>query len=143
MPTCAPFSRQLQISVGTDYRYRPEQFLNGIKTRTIYQLAPEPTNPDQTHSRHVRRMALVATSLDGPAFSWFNSLSEADTQDWSTFTLKIPKHSGSVTAQCKAQAEAQQGQLNTQESISVYVCRVEDLVNKGWSEYDATKRNRE
>ena len=47
--TCAPLSSQLQISDSTDYRYRPEQFLTDIKTRTIYQLGPEPTNPHQKH----------------------------------------------------------------------------------------------
>ena len=67
VPTCAPLSSRLQIFDGTDYRYRPEQFLKGIKVRTIYQLGPEPTNPDQIHIWNVRRMALVATSPDGPA----------------------------------------------------------------------------
>ena len=47
VPTCAPSSSQLQVSDSTDIRYRPEQFLTGIKTRIIYQLGPEPTNPDQ------------------------------------------------------------------------------------------------
>ena len=77
-------------------------------------------------------MALVATSLDGPASALFNSLPGADTQDWSTFTLKFPKLFDSVTAQNKAQAETQNAQLNTFESIAVFACRVEDLVNKSW-----------
>ena len=88
-------------------------------------------------------MDLVATSLDGPVSSWFNSLSEADAQDWSTLTLKFPKKFDSVTAQSKVQAEAQNVQLNTHECISSCGCRVEDLVDKGWPDYDVKMRNRE
>ena len=65
-------------------------------------------------------MALVTTSLDGLASSWFNSVSAAAKQDWSTFTLKFLKHFDSVTAQYKSQAEPQNVQLNTYESISIY-----------------------
>ena len=42
MRTCASLSSQLQVVHGTDYRYRTEQFLNGMKARTIYQLDTEP-----------------------------------------------------------------------------------------------------
>ena len=79
--TCAPLSSQLQFFGGTDFTYRPEHFLNGKKARTIYQLGPEPTIPDQKHISHVRRMVSVATALDGRASSCFNGLSEAVTQD--------------------------------------------------------------
>ena len=67
-------SNQLQNFDGSDYRYKPEQILNGIKT--IHQVGP-----DQQHIWHAHRTALVATSLDGLGSSWFNSLFEADTQD--------------------------------------------------------------
>ena len=106
MPTCAPLSSRLQNFDGTDYRYRPDQFLNRKKARTFYQLSPEPSSPEQKHIWHVRRVALVATSLDGPVSSWFNSILEAGTQDWSTFTLKLLKQFDSVTEQNKAQAHA-------------------------------------
>ena len=85
-------------------------------------------------SRHIPRW---------PNSSWFNSLSEADTQDWSTFTLEFLKHFNSVTAQYKAQAEAQNMKLNTHESISIYASCVEDLSNKSWPEHDAKMRNRD
>ena len=49
VPTCAPFSSQLQISDGTDYSHRPNQLFNGIKARMFYQLDPKPTNPDQNY----------------------------------------------------------------------------------------------
>ena len=101
MPTCAPFSGQLQIFEGTDYRYRPEQFLNGIKARTIYQLGPETTSPDQKHKWHVRRKALVTKCLDVSASGCFNSLPEADKQYWSTFTIQFLKQFDIVTAQYK------------------------------------------
>ena len=87
----APLSSQFQIFDGTDYSYRPEQFVKGIKAETLCQLGPEPTSPDQKHIWHVGRMAFVAISPDIPSFSWFNSLSEADSQDWSTFTMKFLK----------------------------------------------------
>ena len=119
VPTCAPFSNQLQFFDGTDYRFQPELIRNCINTRTVYQLGLEPTNPDQKHTWHARWVALVGTSLDGPAFSWFISYSEADTQDWSTFTLKFLTQFNSVTAQYKAQAQAQNVQLNTHEYISI------------------------
>ena len=57
-------------------------------------------------------MALVATSLDVPTSLCFNSLSEADTQDWFTFMLNFLKQLDCVTAQYKAQAQAQKVQLN-------------------------------
>ena len=120
VPTSAPFSSQLQFFDGTDYTYRPEQFLNGIKVRTIYQTCPKSTSSDQIHIWQARRMALVTTSLDSLASSWFNGLFEADTQDWSTFTLKFLKHFDCVTTQYKAQAEPQNVQLNTCEPISIY-----------------------
>ena len=43
----------------------------------------------------------------------------------------------------KAQAEAQNVQSNTNGSLSIYARHVEDLVKKGWPEYDAKLRNRE
>ena len=118
MPTSAPLSSQRQIFDGPDYRYRPDKLLNGTKARTSYQLDPEPTSPDQKHIWNVRRRAVVSTSLDGSTSSWLSSLPEADTQDWSNFTLKTPKQIYSVTTQYKAQAAAQNAQLNTHGSIS-------------------------
>ena len=139
----APLSSQLQIFDGTDYRYRPKQLVKGIKADNLCQLGPEPTSPDQRHVWHVRRMALVAISSDIPASSWLNSLSEADLKNWSTFTMKFLKQFDSVTAQNDAQAEAQNKQLDTHESIFIYACSVEDLVNKRWPENDAEMHNRE
>ena len=43
VPMCAPFSSQLQTFDGTDYRHPPENVLNGITARTIYQHGPEPS----------------------------------------------------------------------------------------------------
>ena len=85
-------------------------------------------------SRHIPRW---------PGLFWFNGLSEADTQHWSTFTLKFLKQFDSVTAQYKAQTETRNVQLNRHKSISIFACCFEDLVNKGWPEYDAKMRNRE
>ena len=80
-------------------------------------------------------MTLVATSSDGPASSSFNSLDETDTIDWYIFSTKFPKQFDSETGKFKAQAAAQKIKPATQ-SISIYVCRVEDLVNRGWHEID-------
>ena len=124
-------------------RYRPENFLNGIKARTMYQIGPILTNPEQYQIWSVRRMALVATSLDGPASSWFNSLSETDTHYWSNFSTKFRKQLDCATIKFKAQAEAQDNHLTTHESISIYACRVENLVIKGWPEMDSKMKNRE
>ena len=79
VPTYAPLSSQLQSFDGTDYRYRPKQFVVGINFQTVYQFGSRPTSPDQKHFEHVRRLALVTIFLDGLASSWSNSLSEADT----------------------------------------------------------------
>ena len=43
-PTCAKLSSYSQTFDGTDYRYRPENVLNGITARSIHQLGPKPTN---------------------------------------------------------------------------------------------------
>ena len=75
-------------------------------------------------------MAFFATSLDGPASSWFNSLSESDTQDWSNFSTMFLKQFDSATINFKDQVEAQKIRLTTQETFSICACRVEDLVNK-------------
>ena len=64
-------------------------------------------------------MALVATSLDGPAFSCLTGLCEADTQDWSSFTVNLPEQIDSGTAQFKTQAETQKAYLNTHESFFI------------------------
>ena len=140
MPTCAPISSQLQVIDGTDSRYRPEHFLNGIKACTIYKLGLEPNKPDQKKIWHVRSMVLDATSLDDPTSSWFNGFSEADTQDWSTLTVKFLDQFEKYKPQHTAQAEAQNAPLNTHKSNSIYACRVEDLVNKGRPENDAKMR---
>ena len=34
-PTCAPLPSEVQNIDGTDYRYRLESFLNGVKARTV------------------------------------------------------------------------------------------------------------
>ena len=81
-------------------------------------------------------MALVATCLDDPASSLFNSLSEIDTQDCSIFSTKFLKQFHSATIKFKAQPEAQVIKLASHESLSIYAYRVEVLVNKGWPELD-------
>ena len=53
VPTCAPFSCQLQIFHSTDYSYRPDQSVNAIKVHSVYQLGPGPTSPHQIHIWHV------------------------------------------------------------------------------------------
>ena len=47
MPTSALLSSQIQTFDVTDYRYRPESFLNCIMPGSFYQLAPEATNSEQ------------------------------------------------------------------------------------------------
>ena len=117
--------------------------MNGIKARSVYQPGPEPTNSEQYRIWNIRRMVLVATSLDGSASSWFKSPSETDNQDWSKFSTKFLIKSDSATMKFKAQAETQNIQLATHESISIYACRVEDLVKKRWPEFDSKMKNRE
>ena len=47
----------------------------------------------------------------------------------------------SGTIKFKTQAETQIIQQATHESISVYACRVEDLFNKRWLDFDSEKKN--
>ena len=35
-PICAPLSSHLQFFDVTEYKYRPDQFVNGMKARIIY-----------------------------------------------------------------------------------------------------------
>ena len=142
VPTSAPLSSWLQIFDDTDYRYEPKQSLKELKARTIYQLGPEVTNQDQKRLRRVRGMAWVVTSLADATSSWPDSLSEADSEDWSNFTLRFLKQLDSVRAQYKAQLEPQNSQLNTPESIFYYACCFDKLVNKGWLQYDTKMRSR-
>ena len=88
-------------------------------------------------------MALVATSVHGPGSSWFSSLSETDPQDFSMFSTKCLKQIDSATIKFIAQAAARNMQLATDESTSMYACRLEDLVNKGWPELYSKMINRE
>ena len=85
IPTCAPFQSQSQAFNSTEYRHHPENFLNGIKARTFYQLGPEPTNSQLYRNCNIRRMAVVGNCLDSPISSRFNTLSQTDTQNWSVF----------------------------------------------------------
>ena len=59
----------------------------------------------------------------------FISLSEIDTQDWPFFD-KYFKQFDSRTITLKAQVQAQNIQMGTHESISIYICFLEDLVKK-------------
>ena len=79
---------------------------------------------------NIRRLVFVATSFVGPTTSWFNNLSETDTQAWSIVSTKFLNHTDSAIIKFKVQAAAQIMQPVTHESISIYVCHVEDLVNK-------------
>ena len=81
-------------------------------------------------------MTLVATSLDGPVSTSFNRLSKIDTQDWSIFPIKISKHFDSATIKSEAKVGAQNKQPATLESVSIFACHIEDLVNKRWPEFD-------
>ena len=100
---CAHLSSStLQLFDGTHYRYRPENNIGAIHAPTIYQLGPEPQDPTQRYIWHVRRMALVATSLDGPASTWYNTLTEKDKRDWPTFHSIFLKQFDNITAQFKA-----------------------------------------
>ena len=83
-PTYAPLPSQLQVFGGTDYQHHPKNFVIGIKARTLHHLGTETTNSDQYRIWNIRRRAMVAISFDGPALSWFNSLSEIDTQESKT-----------------------------------------------------------
>ena len=88
-------------------------------------------------------MALVATALTGPAATWFNGLSEKSKATWSTFTTAFLNQFDAVTAQFRAQAEAKSIKLKPEVSISIYACKIENSVKKGWPEIDAKMRNRE
>ena len=52
-------------------------------------------------------MALVATALTGPAATWFNSLDNTHKSNWTSSTSFSLKQFDTVTAQFRAQAEAQ------------------------------------
>ena len=143
LSACAPLSGDLKPFDGTDYKYPPSQFLNAVQAHATYQLGPEPSHPAYQQQWHIRRMALVATALTGPAATWFNGLSETTKATWSTFTAAFLKQFDTVTAQFRAQAEAQTIKFKPEDSISIYACKIEDLVNKGWPEFDAKMRNRE
>ena len=135
-PTCAIFSNELQTFVGTASQYRPENFLNGIKTRTIYQLGTEPTNPEQYWIRNFCSIAHAAISLDCLASSSFKSLSATDTRYWSIYSTNILNLFDIATIKFNAQTEAQIIYLAIHESSSIYACHFESLVNKGWPEFD-------
>ena len=109
-------------------------FFIAEKPRIFCEIGPEPTIADQEHIWHLRRMALVATSLDNPAPSVFISLPGADTQDWSTFSNKFLKHFEKATAQYNARARTQNAQLTAHDSVSVFDCRIEDPVGKKLSQ---------
>ena len=60
-----------------------------------------------------------------PASSWFNSLLETDTKDWSVFSTNFLKEFHNANIKLGTQTEAQNIQLDAHESISNYACRVE------------------
>ena len=105
--------------------------MNGIKAPTIYQLAPEPLNQHSIGFGTCVKMAPVATSFDGPASSWFKSVSETVTQDWCLFRTMFLEQLNGAIIKFTAEAEAQNIQLATTESFSFYACRVEKLVIRG------------
>ena len=71
------------------------------------------------------------------------TLSETDTTDWSIFPSKTLKQFDSENINIQTKAVARSIQLATHESISMYVCRVDDLVNKKWPEVDPNMRKAE
>ena len=75
-------------------------------------------------------MAFAATSLDVRTSSCFNSRSETDTQDWFILSTKFLKQLDSATKKYKTQAEFQNFELATHESISIHACRAEKLAEK-------------
>ena len=108
------------------------------KDRTIYQLGPKPTILEQDRIWILRRMALVAISFEGPASSSFNNLSETEMiPEIVFFSIKFLKQFDSATIKIEPEAEAQNIQQATQESISIYACRVEGVLTKGWPELDS------
>ena len=46
------------------------------------------------------------------------------------------EHFDIVTAKYKAQVEDPMAQIDTHELISIFTCRVDNLVNEGWPDYD-------
>ena len=91
IPTCAALSSQLHTFDGIDYYYRLENNMNCIKARIIYQLGPQPTHTEQHRIWNIRKIAIFATSLDGPASFRLNNLSETYTQGCSIFSTKFLK----------------------------------------------------
>ena len=100
---CAPLSSQSKTVDGSNYRNRPENFLNSFEARSIYELGLEPTCSEQYRIMNSRKLASVAISPDGPASSPFISLSKNDAYNCSIFATKFPEQLDSASIKFKAQ----------------------------------------
>ena len=84
-------------------------------------------------------MAFIQCSLTGTALSWYIRLYDTNKQDWHAFVQAFKKQFSSQKNAYYAQVEALSLAKNDNETVRHFALKVQQLVEKGWCNKNASK----
>ena len=125
---------------GFDHKYTPEEYLQHIEGRVTFSFF-QPTTSHEHKFWHARRMAFIQCSLTGTALSWYICLNDTYKQEWSAFVQAFKKQFSSQKNAYYEQVEALTLVKNDNETVRHFALKVQQLVEKGWSNGDASTIN--
>ena len=126
---------------GLDHNYTPEEYLQHIEARVTFSLGLQPPTAHEYTFWHTRRMAFIQCSLTGTALSWYNRLNDTYKQDWHAFVQAFKKKFSSQKNAYYAQVEALSLIKKDNETDRHFALRVQQLVEKGWCNENASTIN--
>ena len=86
-------------------------------------------------------MAFIQCSLTGTALSWYIRLSDTYKQDWHAFVQAFKKQLSSQKNAYYAQDEAPNLSKKDNETVRHFALKVQQLVEKGWCNENASTIN--
>ena len=123
-------NKPLMVFPGTDPEYSVEDYLNAVTANLILNLGPEPINTPLHQNWIHRRTALIQTTLDGAAQTWFSVLPKEIKSDWKRFTQEFSKMFDSERNKQHQRVLCNKIPRLPKETIKQLAVRIETLVRK-------------
>ena len=126
-------NKPLMVFTGGDPEYSEEDYLNAVTANLILIVGPEPVNTPLHQNWIHRRTALIQTTLDGAAQSWFSVLPIEIKSDWKKFTQEFSKMFDLERIKKHQRVFCNKVRRLPNETIEQLVVRIETLVRKAYS----------
>ena len=125
------------------YNYTQEEYIQHIEARATFSLELQSTSEHEDNFWHARRMAFIQRSLTGTALSWYIRLNDTYKHDGHAFVQAVKKHFSSQKNPYYAQVKALSVSKKDNETVRHFALKVQQLVEKGWCNENASTINLE